>query len=565
LLQLHQDVNMVHSKHQLRLGGEYIYIRDNRTFGAFEEGQETLGFTETNSLENFLDGKLQRFDVAIDPHGKFPCVTNLDTTPIQTPDCTISLPVGSPDFSRSNRYNDFAVYAQDSWRVQRTFTLNLGVRWEYYGIQHNKNSNLDSNFYPAPASNFTDQIRNGRVFTVPTSPIGGLSEPRYGDVAPRVGFAWDLFGDGKSSVRGGYGIGYERNFGNVTFNTIQNPPAQGIVALTAGVDVPSLDLTSNNFGPLGAASGAQPFLSTKLTPINPNLRTAFAHTWSAAFEHQVVRDTVFSLEYSGSRGVHLYSIEDVNLPGSGVVYGGDDPNVNPVSRLNRQYTFVPMRGNNGLSVYNALNVALRSNHVGRTGLSYTLNYTWAHTIDNLSSTFSESHNNFNLGVLDPLNPRLDRGNSDFDLRHRFVASAIWEEPFFSRSSYRLLRNALGGWSLAPIFTARTGIPFTIFDCTNSVEVCPRFMPRAPVSAAVQSPVPTGQPDFFIYLPLPPAVSYVNPVTGTSDIGDCTHVAAPPCPFPANMTGRNIFRTPGFWNLDLAARGASGGFPASRTP
>jgi hypothetical protein len=549
-LQFQQDVSLVRGNHQLRLGGEYIHSRDNFTVGTGEQGQEGLGFSETRSLENFLNGKLRSFGVAIDPQGKFPCTTNLDTTLIQTPECTLSLPVGPPNFSRSNRFNDFAVYVQDTWKLQRRLTVNLGLRWEYYGIQHNKDPNLDSNFYFGPGSNFAEQIRHGQVFTVPRSPIGSLSQPRYGNMGPRIGFAWDLFGDGKTSLRGGYGIGYERNFGEATFNIILNPPAQGTLSLIAGVDVPSLDLTTNNFGPLGGSSGTQPFFTTKVVAVNPNLRTAFAHFWSAAFEHQVAKDTVLSLEYSGSRGVHLYSIEDINRAGFGVVYGSDDPGVNAVSRLNRQYTAINMRGNNGLSVYNALNVGLRSNHLASTGLSFTLNYTWAHTIDNLSSTFSESLNNFNFGVLDLLNPRFDRGNSDFDLRHRFVASAIWEEPFFAESSHRWLRSTLGGWSFAPVFTARTGIPFSIYDCSNAAEYCPRYIPTEAVSTAAQSPVPTGQPNFFSYLPLSPAVSYVNPLTGISDIGDCTQVAAPPCPFPSNMTGRNIFRAPGFWNLEL---------------
>ena len=118
-------------------------------------------------------------------------------------------------------------------------TVNLGLRWEYYGVQHNANPNLDSNFYLGAGSTIQDQIRNGTVQIADQSPVGGLWAKDYDNFAPRVGIAWDVFGNGTTSLRGGYGIGYERNFGNVTFNVIQNPPNYGVVSITSGVDVPS--------------------------------------------------------------------------------------------------------------------------------------------------------------------------------------------------------------------------------------------------------------------------------------------------------------------------------------
>src|SRR5260370_2788740 len=96
---------------------------------------------------------------------------------------------------------------------------------------------------------------------------------------------------------------------------------------------------------------------------------------------------------------------------------------------------------------------------------------YAHSLDDLSSTFSESAGGSNgvgnLGYLDPRNPMLDYGNSDFDIRHRLVVSAIWQDPFF-KSGRGLQRQALGGWSLIPVFTARTGVPFTIMASPNPI-------------------------------------------------------------------------------------------------
>src|SRR6185369_9420410 len=96
------------------------------------------------------------------------------------------------------------------------------------------------------------------------------------------------------------------------------------------------------------------------------------------------------------------------------------------------------------------------------------------SLDNLSSTFSESGNNFNLGYLDPDNPDLDYGSSDFDVRHRFVSSGIWDIPF-ARDTEGVAKYLLDGWQITYIYTARTGSPFTVFDCTTAVfAFCPRL-------------------------------------------------------------------------------------------
>jgi Carboxypeptidase regulatory-like domain/TonB dependent receptor len=552
VLQFHQDVGFTRGRHTFRFGGLFINVQDNRFSGFFREGTEIMGTDPGSALDQFLAGQLFSFLTAVDPQRKFPCIADATGTLIVTPQCTLVPPLQEPRFSRNNRFHDAAAYAQDSWRIHPRLVLNVGVRWEYYGIQHNTDPNLDSNFYYGPGANAFEQIRHGQVLTTPHSPIGGFSKPRYGDFAPRIGLAWDVFGDGKTSLRGGYGIGYERNFGLVTFNAFLNPPNFGVVALINGVNVPSLPVTTDNLGLLSSSSSASVALPPlSLRNLDQNLRTAFAHFWSVSLEREIARQTVLSIAYSGSRGVHLYTITNLNRPGSGVVYLGDDPALNPFSTLNLQYQAINTRGNQGFSWYHALNVRVRSANFANTGLSLTTNYTWSHTIDNLSSTFSESVNNFNLGLLDPFDPGLDRGNADFDVRHRFVLSTIWESRFFETSNKPVIRRVLGGWSLAGIFTAQTGPPFTIWDCSNPhVAICPRYIPGGPVSTSKQDAVPTGQPNFYRYLPLAPALSYVNPVIGIADFGDCSLVAAPPCPYPSGMTGRNMFRGPGSWNLDL---------------
>jgi carboxypeptidase family protein len=536
-IQVYQDFNYSKGRHNPRFGGSYVYIRDNRTFGAFQDSVAGLG-TTTPGVDNFLLGQLARFQGAVDPQGKFPCP---DPT-AATPECSVTLPVGQPSFSRSNRYHEFAFYGQDSWRIKPRVTLNLGLRWEYFGVQHHKDPSLDSNFYPASGGNVFQNIRNGVVATTPNSPINGLWAKDWNNFAPRLGFAWDIFGDGKTSLRGGYGIGYERNFGNVTFNVIQNPPNYAVIAVTsADLGGMPISIPTNVAGPLGGASGMAGLPSVSLRTVDPNIRTSFAHLWSASIEREVRRNLVVALDYSGSSGEKLYSIENPNRVGSGAVYLGD---ADPTARLRTsQYTNINARSGNGFSNYHAFNMRVNINNFSNSGLRLTTNFTWSHAIDNLSSSFSESNNNFNLGLLDPFNPGLDRGNADFDIRRRFVVSGIWDVPF-AKSTKGLFKQVLDGWEVAPIFTANTGTPFTVFDCTNGITYCPRVfatgtLPSKGASNPAQDP---NTPGTFSYLDITGLTdsSFVNPLTGTTEVG----------PYPSNMIGRDFFRGPGRWNLDM---------------
>src|SRR5207248_5808029 len=124
-------------------------------------------------------------------------------------------------------------------------------------------------------------------------------------------------------------------------------------------------------------------------------------------------------------GVHQYTIGNANRVGAGTVYLGDARDAN---RLNFQYSNINTRGSNANSLYNGFNAGLRSSNLFNAGLALNVQYTWAHTQDVLSTTFSESNNQFNLGLLDPFNPKLDWGNADYDVRHRIVVSGIWDLP-----------------------------------------------------------------------------------------------------------------------------------------
>jgi outer membrane receptor protein involved in Fe transport len=536
--QIYQDFTWSKGRHDFRFGGTIEYLRDNRSYGAYNSGLQIFGSTVGSGIDNFLTGNLYEYEAAIDPQGKFPCVNG-----VQTPACTITLPVGPPDFERSNRYHEGAVYFQDSWKVARRVTVNLGLRWEYFGVQHNVNSSLDSNFYTSNNPNPFLAIADGQVDTVPNSPIGELWQPSQHNFAPRVGIAWDVFGDGKTALRGGYGIGYERNFGNVTYNVLFNPPNFEIVDLIAGSNIASIPATVSNAGVLAGANGSVALPQAELRYIQNNIPQAYAHLISASLEHQFGNSMHLEVDYSASIGINQYDIAYVNFPGSGNYYLGIPCTPGDCeATLNDQYAGINRRGAGGHSTYNAMNVRYDIANFRKLGLTLRLNYTWSHSLDDLSDTFSASYNQFNLGYTDFTHPMVDYGNSNFDNRHRIAISALWQVPFAHGLKNGMAKRILDGFEFAPVFTARTGAPYTIYDLTNTNYIYTRVAANQvlPVNGNMFQ---NGGPNTYnIYdFSTFKLSEYVNPLTGDSDFG----------PFPANMTGRNYFHAPGVYNLNLA--------------
>jgi hypothetical protein len=586
--QISQSIGWNKGKHNLRFGGEYVYAQDNRAFGAYENAVEALAPNGSGSnvaaLENLMDGNSGYFQVVIDPQGKFPCLKNPQGVLQDTPACTVGLPTNQPDFSRSDRYNDGAVYVQDSWKIRPRLTLNLGLRWEYFGVQHNVDPKLDSNFVLGAGSTLQDQIRSGQVFSVghttgsPASPVGGLWKPKYHNFAPRVGFAYDLTGDGKTSLRGGYGIAYERNFGNVTFNVIQNPPAQ----FNSVFQVAAQPLATNNLGPFGA-SGTIALPNPSLRYVRQDIPDAYSQTWNLSLQREVLRNSLISFDYTGAHSIHDYSIENLNQQGWGVLYEGADvfAGDNPVQRLNYQYAALNTRGFGGFSYYDALNTRFVTRDLFRQGLDLTFNYTWSHSIDNLSSSFSETPQTENLGLLDPLQPALDKGSADFDARHRIALSAVWQLPY-AKNTHGFMKQALDGWEVDPIVTARTGNPFTVFDSSTADIGGPvdtafsrYFVPSEGISytgtTATNATTATGTANTYAYLTLPASATYYNALlaatpssnqgpiydselptcgTKTNSLGDLVSTGQN-CVWPANMTRRNAFTGAGVYNINLA--------------
>jgi hypothetical protein len=200
---------------------------------------------------------------------------------------------------------------------------------------------------------------------------------------------------------------------------IQNPPNYAVIVINGTA------VTTSNAGPLAGSTApasspcfpAACLPPTSLRHVDQNIKTAQTQFWSLAVEHQLTHNTMFSVQYVGARGLHLYDIKNYNGLGSGNVLLGD-PVVDPttgnaaLTRLNPQYSNINNRGSQGDSYYDGANLQFQTTDLAHSGLSMVANYTYAHALDDLSTTFSESNNAFSLGYTDPFNPSLDHGNGE---------------------------------------------------------------------------------------------------------------------------------------------------------
>jgi hypothetical protein len=208
--------------------------------------------------------------------------------------------------------------------------------------------------------------------------------------------------------------------------------------------------------------------------------------------------------------------------------------------LNPQYSTINRRGAAAHSTYNAMNVRYDIQNIKNSGLTLRLNYTWSHAIDDLSDTFSSGANTETLGYTNLLDPEFDKGNAYFDNRHRIAVSAIYAIPY-AHGLKGPFRAILDGWEFAPVFTARTGAPYSIFDFTNAYQIATRVIPDQFIPANGTEFQYAGPNSYnIIDFSKIPVDEYASPITGTSDFG----------PWPSSMTGRNYFHTPGVYNLDF---------------
>ena len=416
---------------------------------------------------------------------------------------------GVPNGSRHFRTADYAVYAQDQWKIRPNLTLTLGLRWEYFPPLTETNNLLTNYVYGSQG------LINGTV-----QQTNQLYNSDKNNFSPKVGFAWTPFASDSSLVfRGGFGIAYNRDFGtvfsNIRQNTpffaeastccffdpgkIQGPPPGSNIQYGIGTSASAFSFAPNPSFALGVApdgalcGNATCSTVTKVDLFGalPNEPNAYSYNFEGEVQKEFTRSDVFTIGYHGSRTRKLIRTIDVNrlIPGDTF---GPNPTTAPPGGQDKKQTFTAngtplatpiLTGNNRFNrifiplpdvnaSFDSM-VASWSHRMSR-GLQLTANYSWSHTIDTGS---------YEVGFqqTDPSNQLIDRGSADFDVRQNFSGAVVYQEPFF-RQGNALLKNTLGGWVISGIISKHSGFPWSplIGSCdTNNDRNGDGYCPDAP--------------------------------------------------------------------------------------
>jgi outer membrane receptor protein involved in Fe transport len=364
--------------------------------------------------------------------------------------------------TRSWRFSSYSFYFQDELRVTPTFTLTLGLRYEL-PIPPTDSKNRVVAYRPGAQSTVHTNAPPGLLFVGDPGITRSTIQTDKNNFAPRVGFAWDPKGNGRMSLRGGYGIFYDRLIGLLPFQFGLDPPFDIIPSIPNFVE--NHVIPGSSFG--DPFSGGSPFagktaqqvadsnifpLFSFLQVMDPRMRTPYVQQWNLTYQYQATKDMVLEAGYVGTKGTKLVQPVDLNTQ-----VGTGRPLVPNFFQLSNYQT-------TDNSSYQGLQISANK-RMGH-GLSFLGSYTWSHSID--GSSIPVNFLNPNSEAIfpeDKNNLRLDRGNSAFDVRHRFVLSALYELPSF-KSGSGFARQALGNWQVNGILTWQTGFPFTVLDTSD---------------------------------------------------------------------------------------------------
>jgi hypothetical protein len=512
------DFSWTKGKHQLKFGFAYMRSDKNQQQQADTQGDYTFGTDFSgDSYVNFLLGLADSFKQ------------------LQVIDM----------FHWIN--NTYSFYGMDNWHASTRLTLNLGLRYD--GLPHVYNKeNMTANFVPSLFSTANEQVPNastgtlnpsGPGFSNPTNTpvpfyLNGIGRPGvngfprgmvqsdYFSWQPRVGFAYDLMGTGKTVVRGGAGIFYERVQGNDVYGTDTNPP---FAYQPSANDV---YFSNPHTSTLNGAVASNPVFPASLGALDYYYPPPGTAQFSLGVQQQIAPAIMAMVQYVGSsawdqndqRAVNTLPLSD--LTDRQAVAGGANSN------LYRQYpgwAGITDDENASNFNYNGLQAGLRMEN--KHGLTAQFAYTWSHQIDEETDDLSSISNPFNL--------RYDRGPGGYDRRHIFNTSYIYNIPFAMHASNMAERSLLGGWVFSGITTLETGLPQNVtWNGADTLGLGGGTTNRPDVTGTISGP--KTQKAWFN-----PA-AFAEPVPQWSGGGNNGFGNA----------GRNAVRGPGLanWNLSL---------------
>jgi len=450
--QLRDDISWTKGAHQIKIGGSWeLYKKIQNLFGETQGGFNFNGNFTGNSFGDFLLGTADSYqELAVQDSGHWNNTSS-------------------------------ALYVQDNWRVNHKLTVNLGLRWE--GMPHTYEANgRMGNFYPSlynPADAAT-VLANGTIspasLGLGTSPnpilagvplylngIGipgsngitnGLVNNHWGNFAPRIGFAYDLTGGGKTVIRGGFGVMYERIQGNDMYDAGPNIP----FSLTAGLN--NISFQNPNISLLNGLGSGFPIVPATINGLDAqNYKLPTSYQYSLGVQHSLGARTVLTVQYVGNQNRHQSIQSNYNLVNpsefpaliNGTTNYAADPTLTYPG-----FGAILQAANEANSHYNALQASLNGNVTK--DLQLQVAYTWSRAIDP-----STGGDNGDLATVS--NPYAgwanDIGPSQFNRSNILLTEFVYDIPVFRHSENRLVKTALGGWEVSGIVTMESGLPVNL--------------------------------------------------------------------------------------------------------
>jgi hypothetical protein len=395
------DLTYSHGNHLVKTGALVEHYQDNMVNPTF-----SLGIYSFPNLSAFLRNVPNNF-VGLTPEAQF---------------------------DRYWRFTLFGFYAQDEYRVSRNLSLNAGLRYEF--------TTMPEDIYGR------DSSLPDLSAAQPT--IGPLYEnPTYTNLSPRAGFAWDVFGEGKTAVRGGYGLYFNTTNQQNLIVTVTNPPA------TPRPVIVNPAFPTPDFNRAGALS---------MRPVQFDLDNPRIHVFNVNVQRELSFNTALTLGYAGSRGQHLLRSGDVNLALPVTLPDGTLFIATGTPRQNTAFSTIELKSSDGESWYNALIVDVRRRLTA--GVAFQSSYTLSRSEDTTqASTFFSDATNGTTSAMPEFIPGYNKGPSDFDTRHNWISSFSWQLPFAKNAS-PLARALAADWQVSGIWTMRSGQPLTVFVTAN---------------------------------------------------------------------------------------------------
>ena len=523
--ELRDTMTLDRGRHTIRFGGEL-----RRGFKGLSIGPATAGAFAFRNIADFVTDKPFRQTLTVDP--------------------ATGQPTGFPRY-----FTQFesGLFIQDDWKIGSSLTLNLGLRHDYFSDVRERNGRLSSLIFGA-GDTFRERLANAVV-----GRVDRLYQPQRLNLAPRIGLAWDPFGDGRSAIRAGMSIAYQPHHGQSIAGARALPPdaLQGVIQpgnkigtqILYGYPVPfnsEFARGLNSQGGVISRPGEPPIRPTGFV-VNPTIKTQYSQSWFLNLQREFINGWIVELGYTGTAGINLERIDDINRFAGDLIDGRED-------RINANFGTLLFVTNGVSSNFHAATAEVRRGF--RRGLSVQLNYRWSKWIDTSSDTSTgqfQDNSEPGKGAQDIGCLRCERALSLFDIPHRAAGILMWT-PVGLGTERGQLRRLSRDWQFSAILSAQSGRPFSVWNGAPSSIVNGKNnggdynldggggavgggfydRPNAPATGTIATSF--SRRDFLTGLF--PASAFPTPAPGQN-----------------GTLGRNTFRGPSFTSVDLSlARG-----------